>query len=64
MHSLIPFVGKFWRIATDEANGEEILGQSDNSSSVITVYLQVLARKIFWQIVHYSSANIFPQTVF
>ena len=30
---------KFWRIITDEANGEENFGESAGRSSVISLYL-------------------------
>ena len=30
---------KFWRIATDKANGEENLGRSHGRTSVISLYL-------------------------
>ena len=30
---------KFWLIAVDEANGEEYFGESDDGSSVVSLYL-------------------------
>ena len=41
---------KFWQIAVDEANGEEYFDESNDRSSEVSLYLQVVV-KIFWQIV-------------
>ena len=30
---------KFWQISVDEANGEEYFGESDDGSSVVSLYL-------------------------
>ena len=39
---------KFWQIAVDEANDEEYFGESDDRSSVLSLYLQVaIGGKIF-----------------
>ena len=44
------YVGKnggveFWQIFVDEANSEEYFGESDDRSSVVSLYLQALLRK-------------------
>ena len=53
---------KFWRIATNEANGEEYFGESDGRSSEVSLYLLVLAENFFWQIEYHSLK--FPPPIF
>ena len=40
-----------WQITVDEANGKEYFGQSDDTSSVLLLYLQALVGRIL----HHSS---------
>ena len=62
--------GKFWRIITDESNGEEIFGESAGRSSVISLYYNYWRGKI-WRFVHhspnspkFSPSKFFPRTVY
>ena len=59
---------KFWQIAVDEANGEEYFGESDDRSSVLSLYLQVLVGKLLancaslTKFAKISLSDIFPCT--
>ena len=67
----IPYVGKFWREKilaihfTDEANGEEKFSESADRSSVISLYLQLLAWKNLANCTPFAKfAKIFPLQIF
>ena len=67
------YVGKnggveFWQIFVDEANSEEYFGESDDRSSVVSLYLQALLRKFLANcasFIKFSLSNniIFPCTL-
>ena len=59
---------KFWRIATDKANGGENTSRSDGRSSAASSYVQVLADKILANCASFAKillhlSNIFPYMV-